>query len=40
MQGGDLPDRILQVPVGLFPATSSMAAFGGYLCRSNTQPFS
>lgn len=30
MHGGDdLPDRTLQVPVGLFPATSSMAAFGG-----------
>ena len=29
MHGGDLPDRIPQVPVDLSPATSSMAAFGG-----------
>jgi hypothetical protein len=29
VHGGDLPDRILKVPVGLFPATPSMAAFGG-----------
>jgi hypothetical protein len=39
MHGGDLPDQIPQVPVGLFPATSSMAAFGGYLCWSNTRLF-